>query len=178
MFGSNLNRNYGWDVELSCSHCAFSGMPRYEGRSESLKTDGPADVSIYAKLACPRCGGRLTNEAGRKLVTLFRDVDISEGNKGILGRFITRLFLVPGVLAFVLFFGMQMDWWNWGLGTLWVLLVSLASIPLVVYLKNKELADLPLQCECGKPHYVYMGSIENSQCFRCFSCGRLLKVRE
>jgi hypothetical protein len=178
MFRADLNRSYGWDVELSCSHCTFSGLPRYEGRSPSLNTNNARNVVIHAKLACPQCGSRLTSEAGRKLIALFGDMDISERNRKILVRFITRLFLVPAVLAFVLFFGMQMDWWRWGLGTLWVLLVSVATIPLVAYLKKKELAGLPMECECGKPHYIFMGSIDNNHCFRCFSCGRLLKVRE
>lgn len=170
-------KTYGWDVELTCTGCKFSGQPRYEGSSPSLTSNVP-NATIYAKVACTKCGRRLTDEAGRKLADLFGKVEISEQNKKIIGRFITRLILVPAMLAFVLFFGMQMDWWNWGLGTLWVLLVSAVSIPLLTMLKNKRVAGLPLECECGKPHYILMGSLDSAYCYRCYSCGRLLKVRE
>jgi hypothetical protein len=173
-----FRKNYGWDVNLTCSQCKFSGQPRYEGWSPNLKADIAENVTVYAKVACPKCGRRLTDEAGKKLLTLFRDIDIPEQNKRITTRFIARLILVPVALAFVLFFGTQMDWWGWGLGTAWILLVSALSIPLLVIFKNNRIAQLPFQCDCGNPHYVYMGGLDDTSCYRCFSCGRLLKLQE
>ncbi len=177
-FFTDRGANYGWDVELSCSQCGFSGKPRYEGWSRSLKANTAENATIYAKLACPKCGRRLTDEAGRKLVDLFRNVDLPDQNKKIISRFIATLILVPVALAFVLFFGMQMDWWGWGFGTVWILLVSAVSLPLLIILKNKRVAALPLECACGKPHYVCMGLLDDTHCHRCFSCGRLLRLRE
>jgi hypothetical protein len=177
-FFTKTGKTYGWDVELTCSQCKFSGQPRYEGWSPSLKTGIAGNVTVYAKVACPQCGRRLTGEAGGKLVDLFRDVDVPAQNKRIANWFIAGLILVPFALAFVLFFGMQMDWWGWGLGTVWVLVVSAVAIPVLVVLKNNRVGELSLQCDCGRPHYVYMGSLDGAYCYRCFSCGRLLKLQE
>ncbi|OGW42123.1 MAG: hypothetical protein A2010_19280 [Nitrospirae bacterium GWD2_57_9] len=174
----NIQKTHGWDIELTCTHCGFSGQPRYEGWSPSLQTNRGGNVRVYAKIACAKCGSRLTNEAGSKLVELFQGLDIPEQNKKIISRFILWLFLVPAGLAFVLFFGMQMDWWTWGMGTVWILLVSGIALPVLVSVKNRQVAQLPSRCDCNKPHYVYLGSLDNEQCYRCFSCGRLMKVRE
>ncbi len=178
MLRSNTNRTYGWDVDLTCRRCGFSGLPRYEGWSTGLETGLGARVQVYAKLACPKCGSRLTAEAAEQLGTLFRDTDIPAQNKKVLTQFILRLFLVPAGLAFVLFFGMQMDWWNWGMGTLWILIISAIAIPVIVLARNRALAGIPGQCTCGNAHYVYMGALEGEHCFRCYSCFRLLKIRE
>ncbi len=174
---NSVSKTYGWDVDLSCSQCKYVGQPRYEGWSPSLTTN-TANATIYAKVACSKCGRRLTDEAGRKLVDLFTDVEISSENRKIISSFITRLILVPAGLAFILFFGMQMDWWTWGLGSIWILLASIVAIPLLLYHKNSRITVLLDSCECGKPNYVYMGSFDDTQCFRCFSCGRLMKLRE
>ncbi len=178
MLRSTKNRIYGWDVELTCEGCGSAGLPRYEGWSPDLDSGPDGTIQVYAKLACAKCGRRMTREAGKKLTDLFREVDIPGENRNILTRFITRLFIVPAGLAFLLFFGMQMDWWSWGMGTVWILAVSAITIPVIVLLRNRQLAQLPNRCECGKAHYVYMGTLSGEQCFRCFSCGRLLKVRE
>lgn len=178
MLRSNQNRTYGWDVELTCTQCGTSGLPRYEGWSPSLETTLGGNVQVYAKVACPKCARRLTEEAGRKLAGFFTTLDIPVENKKILARFITSLYLVPAGLAFVLFFGTQMDWWTWGLGTAWVLVVSAIAIPLLVMQRSRQVAQLPNRCECGKAHYVFMGSLDGGSCYRCFSCGRLMKLRE
>ncbi len=178
MLRNHKNRTYGWDVELPCSKCKASGLPRYEGWSPSLTTSGVGAVQVYAKVACPQCGKRLTDEAAQKLAALFRDLDIPAANKQVIGKFIQRLFLVPAGLAFILFFGMQMDWWSWGLGTIGILIVSAIALPLILVSRNKQLAQFPKHCECGKPHQVFMGSLDDAACYRCFSCGRLMKIRE
>lgn len=179
MLRKNQNRAYGWDVALTCEQCGFEGLPRYEGWSPGLET-GLADhhVRIYAKVACPKCGRRLTSEAGKMLSILFRGIDISADSRRAITQFVVRLFMVPAGLAFVLFFGMQMDWWSWGMGTLWILLVSAIAIPLIVLARNRQLAELPTRCMCGKPHYVYMGALDGDHCYRCYSCSRLMKIRE
>lgn len=174
----HTGKTYGWDVDLACPGCKSSGRPRYEGWSQNLQTNASRRVTIFAKVACPQCGRRLTDEAGRKLVDLFKGIDIGDQNRKILARFIAGLFSVPFALAFVLMLGVQMDWWGWGLGTVWILLVSAISIPLFVTMKAKQMGSLLLRCDCGKPHYVYMGAIDNEHCYRCYSCERLLKVRE
>lgn len=68
-----VSLTYGWNVELVCSHCKTSVMPRYEGRSPHMAT-GAGDATTFAKLACPACGQRLIDEPVRKLAHLFADV--------------------------------------------------------------------------------------------------------
>jgi ribosomal protein S27E len=177
MLRRSQNRIYGWDVELTCEQCGFAGVPRYEGWSPGLDSGLGENVRVYAKVACPSCGRRLTKEAGKRLIALFRGLDIPAENRRVLSRFILRLFLVPAGLAFVLFFGMQMDWWNWGMGTVWILVVSAIAIPPLVLVRNRRLADLPTRCDCGKAQYVFMGALEGEHCYRCYSCGRLMKLR-
>jgi DNA-directed RNA polymerase subunit RPC12/RpoP len=176
--GNRLQKTHGWDVELTCGQCGATTVPRFEGWSPALSTNLGPHVQVYAKVACPKCGSRLTDQAGRELTELFRDLDIPPKNKSVITQFVTRLFLIPAGLAFVIFFGMQMDWWGWGLGTVWVLLVSAVAVPLLVLSRNRQIAALPGRCECGKPHYVFMGTLDGSYCYRCFSCGRLMKLRE
>lgn len=178
MLRNDQNRTHGWDVELTCSQCGTGALPRYEGWSPSLSGYTNVNIQVFAKVACTKCGKRLTGEAGRKLADLFDNLEITAENRNIITGFITRLFLVPAVLAFVLFLGAQMDWWGWGLGTVWILLISALAIPVFVFWKNSQIAGLPTRCECGKPHYIFMGTLENNHCYRCFSCGKLLKVRE
>ncbi len=175
---SRKQKTYGWDLELTCTRCRNTGLPRYEGWSQNLQTNTGAGVRVYAKVACPKCGNRLTNEAGSKLVDIFRSIELPEKNKKIMKTFIAGIILVPFVLAFVLLFGTQMDWWGWGLGTVWILVVSAVAIPLLVLQKNKEIGKLAGSCGCGKPHQVFLGSLDDADCYRCFSCGRLMKLRE
>lgn len=175
---SQRQKTYGWDLELTCSRCKHAGLPRYEGWSQSLQTNAGGGVQVYAKVACPKCGSRLTDEAGNKLLDLFSDVEIPQRNSKIMKQFIAGVILVPFTLAFVLQFGTQMDWWGWGLGTVWILVVSAVAIPLLVLRKKKSIAKLEKTCACGKPHQVFLGSLDDADCYRCFSCGRLMKLRE
>ncbi len=176
-YSSTVRNVYGWGVELTCSRCKARVKPRYEGWSTHLKTDRGENASIFAKVACPNCGRRMTDEASAKLEELFGGIAIPEQNQHIVSGFIIALIIVPVVLAFFLFVGMQIGWWQWGFGTVWILLTSAVSIPLLVMLRNYRTAKLRMICDCGNPQFVCMGSIDNTLCYRCSSCGRLLRLR-
>jgi len=166
---------YGWNVELQCQACGFHGLPRYEGKLQSPESSGDRPT-IYAKLACPACGNRLLEEAGRKLAELFRDVALPEANKRIVREFIIGLFLVPLAFAILLVAGVQQGWW--GYSAFAILLLSAVFLQPLIQLTNRRIAMLRSRCECGKPVYVFMGLVDRTYCYRCSSCGRLLRLRD
>jgi len=166
---------YGWSVELRCDACGFQGLPRYEG-----KLQAPAPVgdrpAIYAKVTCSKCGNRLIDAAGRKLTELFRDTAVPEENKIIIKKFILGLFLIPLAFALLLVAGVQQGWWSYSAFA--ILLLSALFIPVTVVHMNYRIAMLRSRCECGNPAYVLMGLLDRMYCYRCSSCGRLLRLRD
>jgi DNA-directed RNA polymerase subunit RPC12/RpoP len=165
----------GWDVELVCSQCRTSVMPRYEGWSAHLAA-GAGEATTGAKLACPACGKRLIEEPVHKLTSLFNAVSLTAQNHRIVKQFIAGLVIVPVVFAFVLFVGLQMGWW--GNNAFGILVLSAAVIPVLVLLKNYRIAMLRSDCVCKKPAYRFLGTFHGTNCYRCSSCGRLLRLQE
>ena len=177
-YTSTVRNTHGWSVELTCSQCGRSGLPRYEGWMADVKEGGFDSPTVYAKLACPECGRRLSDEAGRNLTALFGELAVPAGNESIVQGFIAGLILVPVLLAALFIIGMQMDWWDWEYGAVSVLLISAASIPVLVMIRNYRIALLRERCDCGKPSYLFMGLLGRTACYRCSSCGNLLRLRD
>ena len=175
-YHSVVRNTHGWNVELSCTQCAQSGQPRYEGWSPDLSVNVSGHPTIYAKLACPKCGRRLTEEAGRKLVELFKDVAIPEQNRKIIKAFIAGLIIVPFMFATLLFVGVQFGWW--GYSAFAILALSAALIQPLVMRMNYRIGRLRSRCACGQPDYIFMGLLGRTYCYRCSSCGRLLRLRD
>lgn len=175
-YNSIVRNTHGWNVELTCTQCALSGQPRYEGWSPDLTVNVSGHPTIYAKLACPKCSRRLTDEAGRKLVELFKDVGIPEQNEKIIQAFIAGLIIVPFVFAVLLFVGVQFGWW--GYSAFVILALSAAFIQPLVMRMNYRIATLRSRCACGQPNYIFMGLLGRTYCYRCSSCGRLLRLRD
>ena len=175
-YNSVVRNTHGWNVELTCTQCALSGQPRYEGWSPDLTLNVSGHPTIYAKLACPKCGRRLTDEAGRKLVELFKDVAIPEQNGKIITTFIAGLIIVPFVFAVLLFVGVQFGWW--GYSAFVILALSAAFIQPLVMRMNYRIAMLRSWCACGQPNYIFMGLLGRTYCYRCSSCGSLLRMRD
>ena len=175
-YNSVVRNTHGWDVELTCTQCAQSGKPRYEGWSPDLTLRVSGHPTIYAKLACPKCGRRLTEEAGRKLAEVFKDVAIPEQNGKIIKAFIAGLIIVPFVFAALLFVGVQFGWW--GYSAFAILALSAVFIQPLVMRMNYRIAMLRSQCACGQPNYIFMGLLGRTYCYRCSSCGRLLRLHD
>jgi hypothetical protein len=150
-------------------------MPRYEGWSAHM-APGAGDATIVAKLACSVCGQRLIDEPVRELANLFAGVPLSAQNQRIIKEFIAGLVIVPVTFAFVLFVGLQMG--LWGNNAFGLLLLSAAVIPLLVMVKNYRIAMLRSSCDCKKPAYQYLGTLQGTCCYCCSSCGRLLRLQE
>ena len=97
-------------------------------------------------------------------------------NHRIVKEFIAGLVIVPVTFAFVLFVGLQMGWW--GNNAFGLLVLSAAMIPLLVMLKNYRIALLRSVCDCKKPAYRFLGTLQGNSCYCCSSCGRLLRLQE
>lgn len=171
-----ISQPHGWNVEIACDRCKSTVMPRYEGWSLSMAHNAVDGAAVYAKLACPVCGHRLINEAGSTLVKLFNAVPIPEQNLRIVKEFVVALVLVPVFFAFVLFIGVQMDWW--GNNAFALLVLSAVLIPLLVMRRNYRIAMLRTGCACGNPQYLFMGQLNGTYCYRCSSCGGLKRLRD
>jgi hypothetical protein len=137
---------------------------------------GVGEATIVAKLACPACGQRLIDEPVRKLAQLFSDIPVDPQNHRIVKEFIAGLVIVPVTFAFVLFVGLQMGWWeNNAFG---LLVLSAAMIPLLVMLKDYRIALLRSVCDCTRPAFRFLGTVRETSCYCCASCGRLLRLQE
>ena len=170
-----VSRSYGWNVELVCGHCKTNVLPRYEGWSPHMAA-GIGDATIFAKLACPACKRRLIDEPLQKLAGLFADLPVSAQNDRIVKGFIAGLVIIPAMFAFVLFVGLQMGWW--GNNAFGLLVLSAATIPPLVLLKNYRIAMLRSVCACKKPAFRFLGTLQGTGCYCCSSCGRLLRLQE
>jgi hypothetical protein len=175
-YKSVVGNTHGWGAELTCAQCAFNGLPRYEGWSPNLTVNISGRPTIYAKLACAKCGRRLTDEAGKKLVELFKDVAIPKQNVNIIKEFIAELIIVPFAFAALLFVGVQFGWW--GYSAFAILAVSAAFIQPLVMRMNYRIALLRSRCDCGHSNYLFMGLLGRTYCYRCSSCGRKLRLRD
>lgn len=80
------------------------------------------------------------------------------------------------MFAFVLFVGLQMGWW--GNNAFGLLVLSASVIPLLVMPKNYRIAMLRSGCDCKKPAYRFLGTLQGTSCYCCSSCGRLLRLQE
>ncbi len=51
-------------------------------------------------------------------------------------------------------------------------------LPPAIFWFNWQIHGARHRCECGQPAYVFMGLLERSYCYRCSTCGKLLRVRD
>ena len=48
----------------------------------------------------------------------------------------------------------------------------------MILLFNWQVHSPRFRCDCGQPAYKFMGMLGRSYCYRCSSCGRLLRLRD
>jgi predicted RNA-binding Zn-ribbon protein involved in translation (DUF1610 family) len=165
-----MELKHGWGVELECTACGHSGPPEYKGWTPRYPTSFGSTPTIFADLECPSCGRSLEAEAGEKLVEMFSDVDIPSANR----RLLVALTLCMVGLAAAAAILLAVTGSLWGAAPLFLLIPMLALIPVF----NRRIASLRQDCDCGNPDYVFMGMLGRTYCFRCASCGRLLRLRD
>lgn len=175
-YGERMQHQHAWEVELNCPACGVTAVPVFHGWTPSYAINVGNTPTIYANLTCPRCGADLRGTAGKKLVERFADESIPPRNRQVLIRFLAISLGIPLLATAGLFIGVWAGWWGYGAFVILTPL-CLVSLPFIRWL-NWQVASLRYQCECGQPAYKFMGMLGRSYCYRCSTCGRLLRLRD
>jgi hypothetical protein len=132
--------------------------------------------TIYADLSCAECGASLKREAGSRLVVLFSSLHLPPENKRLLRTMVFFWVGAPLLLTFVIWAGSQAGLWS---ARAFIGLVGLNLLiwPSILFF-NLKVASLRQRCECGQPRYLFMGLLGRAYCYRCSSCGKLMRVRD
>lgn len=173
-YRERMQHEHGWEVEVRCPTCGAVTVPTFRGWTPGGAINFGDRPTIYANLECPRCGADLKAAAGETLVELFGGVPIPTANRRLMGQFITLwvglpllLIAVPLLAALA---GSQRP-----MGSLvWATLL----IGLSIMWFNWQVHSIRFRCECGQPTYKFMGLLGRSYCYRCSTCGRLLRLRD
>jgi hypothetical protein len=164
-----LEHQHGWEVELRCPGCGTTALPVFEGWTPSSAIQFGRTPTIYAQLHCAHCGLDLKETTGQKLAELFGDLAIPPAALRLLAFFILFMVLWTGAMT-------------WSIVGRWrhpqILLLPLILLgPLRIYV-NWKVHSLRTHCGCGAPDYKFMGLLGRSYCYRCSSCGSLLRLRD
>lgn len=162
-----MEHKHGWEVELRCPHCGFQGKPEYRGWKPGNTINFGNSATIFSDLICAQCKKDIKETAAKKLVELFAPVAVPAGNKKMLIGFLALIFAVP-LLCHAL----------WGpKAAIFFPLALIFILPAILFF-NYRIALLRQHCQCGNPQYLFMGLLGRSYCYRCSSCGRLLRIRD
>lgn len=175
-YRERLQHQHAWEVELECPACGTSGVPMFNGWTPSYAINVGNTPTIYANLTCGKCGANLSRAAGKKLVELLAGVSIPSKNKRVMACFLVIVVVVPLVMAAGVFAGIWAGWWGYQ-GFVMLSFLSALYLPSIMWL-NWQVASIRFQCECGYPTYKFMGLLGRSYCYRCSTCGRLLRLRD
>jgi len=171
-----MRLRHGWEVELECSKCGHYGIPAYDGWRSSRALSLGNTPQIYAKVSCAECGNGLKHEAGQKVVELFSEIAVPSKNKIFIAWFVACTVGIPLVLTALIYLGVRFGLWGWQSFTILSFMVILIG-PAIMFF-NYKISSMRRACECGTPAYIFMGLLGRSSCFRCSSCGRLLRMRD
>ncbi len=164
-----LRHQHGWEVELTCPECGHTAVPHY-GDWEFTRTAHLGDTpTVFALVTCPNCGRDLRGAAGDCLVATFSDVAVPQGNKRLVVYFamaVTVITTVPIAVQLALKPGFHVA--SFG---------AILVMPLI-FTFNYAVAATRRRCPCGQPRYIFMGLLGRSYCYRCATCGRLLRLRD
>jgi hypothetical protein len=157
---------------LQCPTCGKIALPVFNGWTPSHAINFGDTPTIYVDLTCRSCGADLRQAAGTKLVELFASVGVPPRNKRLIMTFIALILAVelPGAIL-----SLFQRWRQLGVFLLGTPLLPVA--PTILWF-NGQIASIRSRCECGKPDYKFMGLLGRSYCYRCSSCGRLLRLRD
>ena len=164
-----VQHEHGWELELTCPACGHTAPPHYEGWKPNKAINFGSTATVFALLSCAECGHGLREVAGRELVALFSDVTVPKVNRRLIAYFtvaVVLLVLLP-IVAQYLFRP------SFHIGSYGILLV----LPLI-FVFNYRVASLRMRCSCDTPKYLFMGLLGRSYCYRCSTCGRLLRLRD
>ncbi len=164
-----LQHEHGWEVELTCTDCSHTGLPQYDGWEPDNVINIGNTPTMFARVSCANCGRDLRSVAGEKLVAMFSEITVPKANRRIIAWFVVAcvcLATLPLAAQFILKP-------SFPVASLGVILV----LPLI-FVFNYRVASMRKRCPCGAPRYVLMGLLGRSYCYRCSSCGNLLRLRD
>jgi len=171
-----MRHEHGWQVPLDCPVCRHLGVPDFEGWTPQQGMNFGDRPTIYADLACENCGHDLHDTAGEKLVELFTEVSTPGRNRRLLWTFVGLMVVVPLLLVGLICLGVRLGWWGPFAYTI-LSGLSLLVVPTIFWI-NWQVHRLRHECPCGQPDYLFMGLLGRSSCYRCSTCGRLLRLRD
>jgi hypothetical protein len=175
-YGQRLRHRHGWEVQLLCPICGYRGLPDYGGWTASAALNFADQPTIFANVTCQKCGQDLKQEAGEKLVEMFTGVPTPTLNRQLLLTFIGLMVGVPMITFAAIWAGIQLGWWG---NVAYTVLAGLSLLLLpAMFWFNWQIHGIRHRCECGNPDYLFMGMLGRSSCYRCSSCGRLLRLRD
>ncbi|NLE38030.1 MAG: hypothetical protein GX621_08400 [Pirellulaceae bacterium] len=125
---------------------------------------------------CENCGESLREEADVTLRGLFSQQPIDPRNRRLLRNMVALLVVVPLLLAGAIWLGVINGIWGWWAFS-WLALLGFVFSPASTWFSYR-IHSLRHECECGRPEYVFLGLLGRSYCYRCGSCGRLLRLRD
>jgi hypothetical protein len=175
-YRNRLQHEHGWQVEVKCSNCGHTALPSLKGWTPSRALHFGDRPTVFANVACSNCGDDLREEAGDRLVSLFAGVAAPTVNSRLIAWFWGLVIGVPFLLVGLLFTGVQSGWWSYQ-AFMALIVLSLFVAPSIMWF-NYRVASIRCQCQCGRPAYVFMGLLGRSSCYRCASCGNLLRLRD
>jgi hypothetical protein len=168
--------HHAWETPLTCPSCGTTAVPVMKGWTPSLEMRFGDRATIYANLSCPKCAADLRETASAALPPMFSGIELPAAIRRTLWTFLV-VFMGGGLLLVgLLAWGVRSGWWTGRAFTALSFSVVLIA-PLIMFM-NYRLAQVRNRCECGHPAYKFMGMLGRSYCFRCSSCGRLLRTRD
>jgi hypothetical protein len=171
-----MRLKHGWEVELVCSQCGHCGVPAYNGWT-SIKAISLGNTPlIYANVSCSECGNGLKQEAGTKVIELFSKIPVPSRNKIFITWFVACMTGIPLILTACIYLGVRTGFW--GVQSFTTLSFMVIAIGPAIMFFNYKISSIRRTCDCGSPAYTFMGLLGRSYCFRCSSCGRLLRMRD
>jgi len=175
-YSQRLQHQHGWEVELECPICGHCGQPDYDGWTPNSAMKFGDRPTIFANLTCDNCNQDLRQQAGEKLMEVFSGVPTPSRNRRLMHTFIGLLIGLPLLLFAAIWAGIQFGWW--GNAAYTVLAGSSLFLFPTIFWFNWQVHGMRHRCECGKPAYIFMGLLGRSYCYRCSSCGKLLRLRD
>lgn len=172
-----MRNEHGWEVPVLCPVCTAAAVPTFNGWTPSASIGLGNRPTIYANLTCPKCAAPVRSAAQSALVELFSNVAVPESNRRMLKWYVgyavaTSLILLGALAALAVARQRAVP------ALIAALVVPLALLrPLGQWL-NYAVASHRKRCDCGKPSYKFMGMLGRSSCYRCSTCGRLLRLRD
>jgi hypothetical protein len=165
-YRDRMAHTHGWEVPLTCRGCGHHGLVKYRGYQPSMTINWGKRPTVYALVACDRCGNDLREAAGQALVALFSEVEIQKGN----GRLVFLCLLGVAALLGLVVVGSS------HVGPAMFGFFGLLG-PLIM-LFNYKVAGLRYRCGCAEPAPKFMGLLGRSYCYRCSNCEKLVRLRD